>query len=170
MSRKPRRKTGDYEVGYGKPPKHTQFKPGQSGNPRGRPKGSQNLATLVEEALAELVTVKEGGRQARISKGKAAATQLVNKAAAADLRAIRILLALQRQTAIGSDADASSSPADGGPCPHCGTSDDYSYLDKLTTEELATVYEAVALMEGKMERPPPLVPPTGPKRRREEDE
>ena len=33
-----------YEVGYGRPPQHTQFRPGQSGNPAGRRKGVRNLA------------------------------------------------------------------------------------------------------------------------------
>jgi Family of unknown function (DUF5681) len=47
----------DYEVGYGKPPRHTRFKKGQSGNPRGRPNGSKNLSTLLSETLSEPVIV-----------------------------------------------------------------------------------------------------------------
>jgi hypothetical protein len=42
---------GDYEVGYGKPPRETRFAKGQSGNPRGRPSGAKNFATLLREAL-----------------------------------------------------------------------------------------------------------------------
>ena len=53
----------EYEVGHGKPPKHTQFKPGESGNPKGRPKGTKNLATDLSEELAEMIVVNEGGRQ-----------------------------------------------------------------------------------------------------------
>ena len=45
----------DYEVGYGKPPRHTRFEPGRSGNPRGRPSRSKNLSTLLSEALSEPV-------------------------------------------------------------------------------------------------------------------
>ena len=40
-----------YEIGYGKPPKHTQFKPGQSGNSKGRPRGQRNFRTAVRDAL-----------------------------------------------------------------------------------------------------------------------
>lgn len=51
----------DYEVGYAKPPKHSQFKKGQSGNPRGRPKGSQNFSTLLSEQLDSKVQVTDNG-------------------------------------------------------------------------------------------------------------
>jgi hypothetical protein len=51
-----------YEVGYGKPPIHGQFRPGQSGNPAGRRKGVRNLETDVKRMLATPVKVKEGGR------------------------------------------------------------------------------------------------------------
>ncbi len=61
----------DYDVGYGKPPMHTQFKPGQTGNPQGRPKGSKNLKTDLLEELAETMRITEGGRERRISKQRA---------------------------------------------------------------------------------------------------
>ena len=47
------REHADYAVGYGKPPKHTRFKKGRSGNPRGRPRGAKNLSTLLFGALNE---------------------------------------------------------------------------------------------------------------------
>lgn len=61
----------DYDVGYGKPPLHTRFQPGQTGNPQGRPKGSKNLKTDLLEELAETMRVTEGGRERRISKQRA---------------------------------------------------------------------------------------------------
>ncbi len=61
----------DYDVGYGKPPLHTRFKLGQTGNPQGRPKGSKNLKTDLLEELAETMRITEGGRERRISKQRA---------------------------------------------------------------------------------------------------
>jgi len=75
---------GDKEspaVGYGHPPAATRFKKGESGNPSGRPKGSQNVATVLIRAARKRVIVKEGDRQRTVSKLDAAATQLANKAA-----------------------------------------------------------------------------------------
>ena len=81
-----------HEVGYGKPPKASQFKKGQSGNPKGRPKGAKNLSRLLEEELEQKVVVKENGRQKRITKRRATMKQLVNKAASGEHRAIQILI------------------------------------------------------------------------------
>jgi Family of unknown function (DUF5681) len=82
----------DYQVGYGKPPRHTRFKRGQSGNPRGRPREAKNLPTLLTEALNERVIVAENEGRRKITKREAIITQLVNRSAKADLRAIKILL------------------------------------------------------------------------------
>ena len=51
-----------YKVGRGRPPLHSRFKPGRSGNPSGRPKGARNLRTLIAEEFTREVTAKEGGR------------------------------------------------------------------------------------------------------------
>ena len=83
--------TGDYEIGRGKPPRHAGFQKGRSGNPKGRPKGSKNLATLLNQALDEKVYVTEDGRRRRITNRELVVKQLVNKSAAADLRAIKQL-------------------------------------------------------------------------------
>jgi len=98
-----------YKVGPGKPPKHTQFKKGQSGNPRGRPRGAKNLATLVGEALDQKITVTEQGRRRKISKREAIITQLVNRSASADLKATTILLGMMQE--IERRTGASTEPA-----------------------------------------------------------
>jgi Family of unknown function (DUF5681) len=83
---------GSYEVGFGKPPRATQFRPGQSGNPAGRPQGAKNFATAIEEELQAQVVVTENGKRKRISKRQVIAKHLVNKAASGDLKAIPLLL------------------------------------------------------------------------------
>ena len=76
-----------YAVGYSKPPKATQFKKGQSGNLRGRPKGAANFATVLEQALKDKVIVNDNGDRRAISKLEALVTQMVNKAISGDGRA-----------------------------------------------------------------------------------
>jgi hypothetical protein len=105
----PRDDGGDYAVGYGKPPQHTRFVKGQSGNPRGRPPGAKNMKTLLSKALNELVVVTEPGGRRKVSKREAIVTQLVNRSAKADYKAIQILLGMLRD--IEGDTDAHSSDA-----------------------------------------------------------
>src|SRR5882724_8322744 len=81
-------------VGYGKPPSKSRFRPGQSGNPAGRPKGSLNVVTILMRTLREKVLINENGRRTKITKLEASLKQLVNKAASGDLRAFAHLLAM----------------------------------------------------------------------------
>lgn len=90
----PSSKNNKYDVGYGKPPKATQWKKGQSGNPKGRPKGTKNFYTDLSEELAEMILVNEGGRQKKLSKQQAMIKQLVSKALAGDMAANRLVLTL----------------------------------------------------------------------------
>lgn len=99
-------KNEKFEVGYGKPPKHAQFKKGQSGNPDGRPKGTLNLATVLERTLREEVVVNENGRRKVITKLEAAITQLINKSASGDLKAVALLTGLVRSAEERADQTA----------------------------------------------------------------
>src|ERR1700724_183838 len=78
-----------YEVGYGKPPKTTQFKKGSSGNPKGRPKKIRDFDLELLRQSRETIVVNVNGRPCRISKHEAVSMQLINKAASGDLPALR---------------------------------------------------------------------------------
>ena len=92
MARSSTKATRDYQVGRGKPPTHSQFRPGESGNPRGRPPGSKSLATLLEDELKQKVVVKENGREVTVTKLELAVKQAVNKLAAGDPRIYLMLV------------------------------------------------------------------------------
>jgi hypothetical protein len=114
---------GTYDIGFGKPPRLTQFKPGQSGNAAGRPRGAKNFAAAIEEELQARVTVTENGKRKRISKREIIAKHLVNKAASGDLRAIPLLLNETRTR--------EGNPADGGSVEVFDTPEDHDVFDSI---------------------------------------
>lgn len=101
-------KKRDYEVGYGKPPKWTQFKPGQSGNPKGRRKGSRNFNGYVQHALKERISYTHDGRRQNVTKLQLIATQLVNSAVKGNLKSIEFLLRLMDVMGPPTDSSAQS--------------------------------------------------------------
>jgi hypothetical protein len=84
----------DDDVGYGRPPKEHRWKPGQSGNRKGRPKGVRNFQTDLEDLLSSRVTVMENGRRKKVPVQKAALLRLGEKALKGDGRSIEKLLEL----------------------------------------------------------------------------
>lgn len=81
-----------YEVGYGAPPKHTRFKPGRSGNPKGRPKKHRNLRTIIKELLHQPVRVTQRGKTKTVPAFAAAYQQVLGQALKGDLRALLVLM------------------------------------------------------------------------------
>ena len=105
MADRKHRRVDEYEVGYGKPPKATQFQPGQSGNPKGRPKGRKNFATEFEEVMQGKVAVHENGRQKQMSTQRALILTALKKALGGDVKAMNLVAALARQFQRPEDAD-----------------------------------------------------------------
>ena len=94
MREKRKQKRAGYEVGKGRPPKWTRWKPGQSGNPKGRPKGSRPLGAVLQEIIQQKVSVTESGKTRRISALEVMLRRLTNDAMRSDQRAIKLLLSL----------------------------------------------------------------------------
>jgi hypothetical protein len=92
-------KDDPYDVGYGKPPKSSQFQKGRSGNPNGRPRGTRNFFTDLEEVLSKKVTVVENGKKKKTSAQMATIQRLCEKALMGDQRSIALLLSLAEQLA-----------------------------------------------------------------------
>ena len=86
---KPKHK--DHDVGYGKPPKETRWKKGQSGNPKGRPKKKTDFSSLVKKELERMVLIKEGDTQQTITKKEAIVKRLMAKALAGDVPALKAI-------------------------------------------------------------------------------
>lgn len=81
----------DYQIGRGKPPERHQFKKGESGNPRGRPKGRRSLSSVIQATLRERVVITVNGRKRSVSKLEAAVGSLVTNAMSGDVRALHTL-------------------------------------------------------------------------------
>ena len=89
----PERMNGaSYAVGYKKPPEHSRFQPGQSGNPSGRPKGIQNFKTLFQKIMREQIALREGTKTKKISKAEAILRGLTIGAMKGDTRSMMALI------------------------------------------------------------------------------
>ena len=82
----------DYKIGPGRPPKHTRFKPGQSGNPKGRPKGRVSMQTAADRELMKLVNVPENGKTRRLTKQAMVVRTLVHQSIKGDHKATDLLI------------------------------------------------------------------------------
>ena len=90
--------SANYPVGYKRPPEHSRFKPGVSGNPSGRPKGIPNLKSLFNQILKEQISLREGSDVRKVTKAEALIRGLVLGALKGDARSIGALFRLAEQT------------------------------------------------------------------------
>lgn len=97
-----------YEVGYCKPPEHSRFQPGRSGNPSGRPKGTQNFKTLFQKIMREQISLREGSVTKKISKAEAILRGLAIGAMKGDTRSVMALFKLAEQTGEFEEARANN--------------------------------------------------------------
>jgi hypothetical protein len=96
-SRGPSDPPGNYEVGYRKPPRHTRFKSGQSGNPRGRPKTEKSLGAALNDALKAKVKLRGNGKERSVSSLDAYFSRVVVDALQGKASAQRLLAALMER-------------------------------------------------------------------------
>jgi hypothetical protein len=105
----------DDEVGRGRPPRHTQFKKGQSGNPKGRPKGARNLRTVLEECLLAPMPMAVNGKQVRMATAEVLVKKLAAETSKGSMPAARILMELIQYVDARSPAPANdAAPEDAG--------------------------------------------------------
>ena len=86
--------TDETEVGYGQPPKHSQFQPGQSGNPRGRPKGAKGFRTIIQDEAYSTITITENGKSRQVTKVEALFKSMLAKGMKGDAKSAAIALRL----------------------------------------------------------------------------
>jgi replication-associated recombination protein RarA len=87
-----------YDIGYRRPPASGRFKPGTSGNPKGRPKGTRNFVTLLQQELQQTITVNENGKKKKVTRQQAMVKRVVTNALNGDARAILLLIDILKRT------------------------------------------------------------------------
>jgi hypothetical protein len=100
----------DYTVGYGKPPEHSRFRKGQSGNPRGKVKGRKSLKAILAEELSVRMTIGINGKQVTASRQQLMVQTLTARAAAGDTRAAKMVIELVLQVFGADGQDGARQP------------------------------------------------------------
>jgi len=103
----------NYKVGYRKPPEHTRFKKGQSGNPGGRPKGSKSIHKLLDDVLSSTVHITEAGEVKTIQQREALFKALVAKAIRGDMRASSLVINIEQERHRKEEAEMAAKAANG---------------------------------------------------------
>ena len=102
----------EHEVGFRRPPRHTRFQKGRSGNPSGRPRGSRDLRGAMLDELRRSITAKENRRSVRVTKAQLLMKSLIAKAVGGDMKAAALVLTYMQKLDPGAQPEAAR---DGGP-------------------------------------------------------
>jgi len=98
----------DYKVGYRRPPRHTRFEKGRSGNPNGRPQGAANAKTIVSRAINERVRIREGETERAMTKLEAMLQGHLVKAIKGDARSAGLVINLVTRLGLLADTESES--------------------------------------------------------------
>lgn len=96
-------------VGYGQPPLASRFKPGTSGNPKGRPKGRKNLRTLIKEAMTANILIQEGQKSRRVSRIEGVVLRQLQSALKGSDRAALAVIKMAHQLRFLEDSESNAS-------------------------------------------------------------
>lgn len=122
----------DGEGGYCKPPKSKQFKPGTSGNPKGRPKGPGNIHKLLAKHAGKKVTVVINGEEKKMSKMDVVLSALFNKAAKGDVGATRLIATMAAAAQLEGDDYQPGSPESAfNDDDHASLMEELGWLDEV---------------------------------------
>jgi hypothetical protein len=130
MPSRSRRSSPPYDVGYKRPPPTTRFRPGQSGNPQGRPKRTRTNVSLARQVLERPIAVPGAKPRAKKTVRQTAYRQLADKAAGGDLKALVFLLGLEHQ-----EDDRSIVSSDGHTSPDRALEIVKAFLDRQQHRE-----------------------------------
>jgi len=142
--------TNDYTVGYCKPPRAHQFKPGNNANPMGRPKGTRNRKVLVRELLLEPIAAREGNAVKKMSKLEAIVTQTINDGLKGDHKARLLAIGMAREEGLLT-AEQVDAVEENGP--------QYNNIAERLAAAGARVGEGIDVQDGSGRHAAPRTPP-----------